>query len=71
MQTKLIDGEILTIKQAAEFLGVHPNTIRNLIARRQLRAERIGARIVRIRKHDVQSLLTPYVGGEFGVWSKI
>jgi len=63
-----LDAKRITIQRAAELLGVHPNTIRNLIARKQLKAERIGARIVRVQEQDVQALLTPYVGGEFGVW---
>jgi len=58
----------ITIQRAADLLAVHPNTIRNLIARGELQAERIGARIVRVQEQDVQALLTPYVGGEFGVW---
>lgn len=68
MQPNQIDSERVTIKQGAEFLGVHPNTIRNLILRQELAAERIGARIIRIRKQDLLNLLTPYEGGEFGVW---
>jgi excisionase family DNA binding protein len=64
-------NNLFTIKQAALKLGVHPNTIRNLIASGRLKAERIGARIVRVQERDVQALLTPYEGGEFGVWSKI
>ena len=62
------DVERITIGEAAELLGVHQNTIRNLILRQELPAERIGARIVRIRKQDLFDLLTPYSGGEFGVW---
>lgn len=62
-------GELITVKQGAELLGVHPNTIRNLIARKVLVAERIGARIVRIRKQCLLDLLTPYEAGEFGVWA--
>lgn len=65
------NDELLTINQAAELLRVHPNTIRNLILRQELVAERIGARIIRIRKQDLLNLLTPYQGGEFGQWSKV
>ena len=61
--------EFFTIRQAAHYLAVHPNTIRNLMLRGELRAERIGARIVRLRKADVQALLTPYRGGEYGIWA--
>jgi excisionase family DNA binding protein len=61
-------GDLITINQGAELLGVHPNTIRNLISRKLLVAERIGARIIRIRKQRLLELLTPYEAGEFGVW---
>jgi excisionase family DNA binding protein len=70
MSTLLPDAERITINEAAELLGVHRNTIRNLILRQELAAERIGARIIRIRKQDLLDLLTPYERGEFGVWNK-
>lgn len=61
--------EMLTIAQAAEHLNVHKNTIRNLIQRGELNAVRIGRNIIRIPAAEVQTLATPYVGGEHGVWS--
>jgi excisionase family DNA binding protein len=57
----------LTIKEAAAQLKLHPNTIRNMLLRGDLEAERIG-RLIRIRQANIDALLTPYVGGEFGVW---
>jgi excisionase family DNA binding protein len=60
-------SDYFTIAQTAEKLQVSPNTIRNLITRGDLKAERIG-RIIRIRKETLDALLTPYVGGEQGVW---
>jgi excisionase family DNA binding protein len=60
-------SDYFTIAQTAEKLQVSPNTIRNLITRGDLKAERIG-RIIRIRKENLDALLTPYSGGEFGVW---
>jgi len=61
--------QLITIQAASELLNVHPNTIRNLIYRGELQAERIGARIIRLHKSDVQALLTPYRGGEYGIWA--
>jgi excisionase family DNA binding protein len=63
-----IPSDLIRIKDAAVVLDSHPNTIRNLIPRGQLRAYRIGARIVRVSHKDVLGLFTSYVGGEFGVW---
>lgn len=60
----------LSPEQAAQFLGVHKNTIWKLIREGKLPARRIGPRIVRIAPADVEALLTDYVGGEFGRWSK-
>ncbi len=42
----------MTINQAAKFLKLHPNTIRNFIVRGQLPAYRIG-RTIRIDEHDL------------------
>lgn len=60
-------SDYFTIAQTAEKLQVSPNTIRNLITRGDLKAERIG-RSIRIRNENLEALLTPFVGGEFGVW---
>ena len=60
---------LLTIKGAAQETGLHPNTVRNFIAKEQLKALRIG-RSIRIERLELLNLLTPYKGGEFGVWQK-
>jgi excisionase family DNA binding protein len=57
----------LTINEAAEQLKVHPNSIRNYLLRGDLKAERIG-KLIRIRQANIDALLTPFVGGENGVW---
>lgn len=36
--------KLLTIQQAADILGVHPNTLRNMDNRGELKAIRFGAR---------------------------
>lgn len=61
------NNDLKTIKQVADQLQLHPNTIRNLITRGDLKAERIG-RSIRIRNENLEALLTPFAGGEFGVW---
>jgi excisionase family DNA binding protein len=61
--------KLLTIKEAAKAAKLHENTIRNLISRQQLKALRIG-RSIRIEEEALLNLLTPYEGGEFGVWKK-
>ncbi len=61
------NNDLKTIKQVADQLQLHPNTIRNLISRGDLKAERIG-RSIRIRNENIEALITPFAGGEFGVW---
>jgi excisionase family DNA binding protein len=61
------DRQWLTIKEAAEQLKLHPNSIRNFILRGDLKAERVG-RLIRISQANLDALLTPFVGGEKGVW---
>ena len=45
-KTELSKKEYLSIKEAAEMVGVHPRTIMNLIRRTQLPAYRIGRRVI-------------------------
>ena len=48
----------LTIQQAAEVLGVHPNTLRNWDNKGFLKAIRLGSRgDRRYRKSDIEKLL--------------
>jgi excisionase family DNA binding protein len=69
----LTQGKALyTIQESADYIGVHKNTIRNLLQSKKLKAQRIGARIVRIEKNDLDALFATYESGEFGCWkSKI
>jgi excisionase family DNA binding protein len=59
----------LSIKQASTITGLHANTIRNYIRIGKLKAVRVGARIVRIERSELDNLFAQYVGGEFGTWS--
>ena len=65
------DSEYISINQAADLISAHPNTVRNLISSGKLPAFRIGSKLVRISKKDLEAVLSPYEGGEFGQWSKI
>jgi excisionase family DNA binding protein len=62
--------EWLTIRQSANHVGCHQNTIRNLINRGELKASRIGLRLIRISADDLAALLTPVVGGEYSIWNR-
>ncbi len=60
----------LTVAEAADELAVTERFIRKLIADGDLRAVKVGARVVRIRRSDLEDLLRPArviprVGGAF------
>jgi excisionase family DNA binding protein len=50
------DKAFLTVKQAAETSGLGASTIRLLIRKRQLRAQRVGRRVL-IKRSDLESFL--------------
>ncbi len=58
---------LVTIPEAADFLGCHPRTIRRRIASGELPAYRVGSRMIRVSEDDLQVLLQriPVVGVDF------
>jgi excisionase family DNA binding protein len=68
LQTNPQHPKLLSIQESADYFGVHKNTIRNLLTRKELKAVRIGARIVRISQDDLEALLKTYESGEYGCW---
>lgn len=60
MPTKTPPRRLLSQAQAAEYLGVTDRTIRNYVARGDLRAYRVrGSRLVRIDLAELDTLLRP------------
>jgi excisionase family DNA binding protein len=59
-------GELLTRKQAAEFLGVQPNTLCTWAGTRRhcIPIVRIG-RTVRYRRSDLERFVVEHIDGEF------
>lgn len=49
----------LTVVQAAEYLAVHPSTIRRWIDRGRLPAYRLGDKRIGVRQSDLARLVTP------------
>ncbi len=49
--------ELISIQDAADFIGVHPNTIRNMIRRDQLTAYRFGLRVIRIDRQQLMKVV--------------
>ena len=52
-------SQFLTVARAADELAVTERFIRKLIAEGQLRAVKVGSRLVRIRRSDLEDLLRP------------
>jgi excisionase family DNA binding protein len=53
---------LISVTEAAKFLGVTPLTVRNMLQDRRLRAYTLGPRVLRIRMSDIEKALTPYLG---------
>jgi excisionase family DNA binding protein len=68
-QAKHPEKKYLSIIESAEYMGVHPNTIRNWIRYGNLNAGRVGLRTIRVLKSDLDQLLTRYKAGEFSKWN--
>ena len=61
--------DLLTIPELCQEVGLHPNTVRGYIRSGQLPAVYLGPRMIRIRRSDIEQLLTPYKA-EASVWAR-
>lgn len=57
MQT--IDGQMLTVAEAAELLRVAPSTIRRWIREGEIQAYRVGKRRIGVRREDLSRVVVP------------
>ena len=57
--TRSADDRLISIAQAADYLGVTPLTIRNMLHDGRLRAYNLGHRVLRIRISDIEAALAP------------
>jgi excisionase family DNA binding protein len=60
--TAVLNDRMISIQQAADFLGVDPMTVRNMLKDGRLRAYTLGPRVLRIRFSDIQNALQVYGG---------
>ena len=49
--------ELLTTKQVADELGIHLNTVYRLIANGNLKAKRLGPKLLRVDKSDLEKFM--------------
>jgi len=54
------DDKLVSIADAAAYLGVNVRSIRNMLTDGRLKAYKLGPRIVRIRLSDIDAALEPY-----------
>lgn len=50
-------SQMLTVKEAADLLGLRPSTLRKWIFARRLDVVRVGSRAVRIRRATLEALI--------------
>ena len=60
MGTKEPSAPNMTIAAAAEYLGVDERTIRNMMADGRLVGYKLGNRLVRLRRSEIDAAMTPY-----------
>lgn len=51
------DRRLVSVDAAADYLGVNPITVRRRIASGQLKAYRLGGRLIRVDMSDVDAML--------------
>jgi excisionase family DNA binding protein len=65
--SSVLSRELFTVDQAAEFLGVHHQTLRGYIKSGKLPAYRLaGEKVLRIKRGDLMTLLEPVAVGDVG-----
>ena len=52
----------MTIAAAAEYLGVDERAIRNMLADGRLTGYRLGAKLIRLRRSEIDASLQPFGG---------
>ena len=52
-----MDDELLTIEHVADILKVHPDTIRRYIRQKKLKAVRLSATNLRVRKSELERFI--------------
>lgn len=60
------EDKLLKTSKVAEILGVHPNTVLNLLKQNALRGVRLGPRNIRVYQSSVTALLSTGAYGNAG-----
>jgi len=57
-------ADIFTVAQVAEYLQISEKTVRRLIANGELTASKVGGRLWRIKKADIEQYLNANTNGK-------
>ena len=49
--------ELLSLKEAAKYLGVSQSSVRNYIAKSGLKARRVGPKLIKFRRADLDAFV--------------
>lgn len=52
----------LSIAETADYLGITTRTVRQMVADGRLRGYKLGARVVRLRRDEIDSAMRPFGG---------
>jgi excisionase family DNA binding protein len=64
-------GDLFTFRHPAEYWGCSEATVRNRTMEGSLKAVRMGPRMIRIRRDDLDAILQPYDAGQAGSWAHL
>lgn len=53
----MMTEKLMSLKEAAEYLGVSPNSVRNYIAKQGLKYQRVGPKLIKFRKSDLDTFI--------------
>jgi excisionase family DNA binding protein len=53
----------LSIRETADYLGVTTRTVHTMVSDGRLIAYRLGARVVRLRRDEIDAAMQPFGGG--------
>jgi excisionase family DNA binding protein len=60
LQPESLGDRFVSVNQAAHYLGITSQSVRNMLADGRLKAWTLGPRVLRIRLSDIEAALKPY-----------
>ncbi len=55
-----MESELMTIREAAEYLRVSPNTLYTWVCKKTIACKRIGKKAVRFTREDLDAMISSY-----------